>query len=214
VIVRDLLAAVEDEMVRGLDLRPLPLAPELRLARGSWKGEPMDLSARAYEGPRVRFCRFVELSGGGLEIANALCLPRRELPLPIFGLDVVAPGHGSVMVAADLSPIKSGHAVKFPPQTLPSGGPLPEWCGRVFSAHPLYTRVPLARLAEAGEPILARVRALAAMRVDPGDETEIAAEQGAYCAAHLEDDKGLGMLARMFGEEWAGRFLRGVMFPA
>ena len=210
--VRELLLAVEREIVDALDLRPLPL--DLRSARGSWKGEPVELSARAFEGQRVRFCRFVELSGGGLEIGNALCLPRLELPLPIFGLDVVAPGNGNVMVAADLSPIKSGPVATFAPQTLPPGGPLPQWCGRVFSAHPLYTRLPVARLAEAEEPILARVRALAAMHAGPGDAAQIAAGQRAYCAAHLEDDKGLGMLQRMFGEDWAAKFLREVMFPA
>jgi phycocyanobilin:ferredoxin oxidoreductase len=212
--VLELLAAVEDELVRGLDLRPVALPAELREARGSWKGEAVQLVARAYEGPRFRFCRFVELSGGAMSIANALCLPRRDLPLPVFGLDVVAPGHGGVMVAADLSPINGGPVPALPPHALPPGGALPGWCERVFSSNPLYTRVPIAQLGAAEEPILARVRALAAMRVAPADETQIAAAQRAYCAAHLEDDKGLGMLAHIFGAMWAERFLREVMFPA
>ena len=212
--VRELLGAVERELVRGLDLCPRSLTPELSSARGAWKGEPVELTARAYESGTVRLCRFVELQGGGLSIANALCLPRRDLLLPIFGLDVVAPGHGTVMVAADLSPIKPGAVVEFPPSSLPPGGPLPDWCRRVFSPHALYARIPAAQLAEVAAPILARVQALTAMRAAPGPEEQIAAAQRAYCSAHLEDDKGLGMLSRMFGAVWAGRFLREVMFPA
>jgi phycocyanobilin:ferredoxin oxidoreductase len=214
VTVRELLSAVERELVRGLDLRPLPLTPELRSARGAWKSEPVEITARAYEGGRFRFCRFVELHGGGLSIVNALCLPRRDLSLPIFGLDIVAPGHGTVMVAADLSPIKPGAVAVFPPSSLPPGGPLPEWCRRVFSPHALYARIPAAHLAEAAAPILARVQALSATRATPGPKEHVAAAQRAYCSAHLEDDKGLGMLSRMFGADWAGRFLREVMFPA
>jgi hypothetical protein len=37
--------------------------------------------------------------------------------------------------------------------------------------------------------------------------------QDGYAAAHREDDKGLGLLARMFGERWAERYLREVLFP-
>jgi phycocyanobilin:ferredoxin oxidoreductase len=214
VTVRELLGAVERALVRGLDLRPLSLTPELSSARGAWKGEPVELTARAYESGTFRLCRFVELQSGGLSIGNALCLPRRDLPLPIFGLDVVAPGHGTVMVAADLSPIKPGAVAGFPPSSLPPGGPLPEWCRRVFSQHALYTRIPAAQVAEAAAPILARVQALTAMSATPGPEEQIAAAQRAYCSAHLEDDKGLGMLSRMFGADWAGLFLREVMFPA
>ena len=32
--------------------------------------------------------------------------------------------------------------------------------------------------------------------------------------AHLVDDKGLGLLGRMFGDAWASRYLREVLFPA
>jgi len=212
--VEELLAAVERELIRGFDLRPMPLDPGFGSAHGTWKGAVVELSARAYDGPRVRFCRIIEVSGAGLSIANALCLPRRDLRLPIFGLDVVSPGHGTVMVAADLSPINGSSAADLPAHALPPGGALPEWCQRVFSANPLYARLPVAQLADAEEPITARVRALAAMDAVPGDETEVAAAQRAYCAAHLQDDKGLGMLSRIFGAHWAERFLREVMFPA
>jgi phycocyanobilin:ferredoxin oxidoreductase len=216
VTVVELLARVEDELVRSLDLRPVTIEANLASARGSWKGTAVELKARGYEGGRVRFARFIELQGGELSIANASCLPRFEVPLPIFGLDIVAAGHGGVMVAADLSPTIAAALPRLPPHALPPAGALPEWCRRWFSPQAVYTRLPLERLAEASEPVIARARALSGLRVapEPHRSAEIASTQRAYCRAHLEEDKGLGMLARMFGDAWAHRFLSEVMFPS
>ena len=209
--VRELLREVEREMARALDLQPMPLPPELACARGCWKGGPVELEARACRGGVIRYARCIELWGGELSIANVLVLPRVDLSLPVFGLDVVATGRGSVMVAADLSPVAGGALPDLPPHGFPSGGELPEWCRRWFSPQAVYTRMPLARLSETREAVLDRVRALASIRPEPAQAAE---GQRGYCRAHLEDDKGLGMLARMFGEAWAARFVREVMFPA
>src|SRR5215470_11182836 len=214
--VRELIHKVEEEMLRAMDLRPVALSAGFASVRGSWKRAPVELKARAYEGGAIRYGRCVELRGVDLSIGNALFLPRLDSPLPVFGLDVVALGHGGVMVAADLSAMVPGEPIALPPVELPSGGELPGWSKRWFSSQALYTRLPLEQLDAAEEPVLARVRALAALRAspEPSREAEIAVRQRAYCAAHLEDDKGLGMLALMFGERWAERFLREVMFPA
>ena len=214
--VRQLLRRVEEEILHALDLRPIPLSAGFASVRGSWKGTPVELKARAYTGSAIRYGRCIELWGDELSIGNALLLPRIDLALPVFGLDIVAAGHGAVMVAADLSPMVASTEIGVPACDLPSGGEVPQWCRRWFSQQALYTRVPLARIGETEEPILTRVRALAGLRSppDPARTSEIAAAQRAYCAAHLEDDKGLGMLSRMFGEAWAQRFLREVMFPA
>src|SRR5204862_321285 len=85
----DTLRRVEDVVVRDLDLRPVAVA--LPAARGRWKGGAVEIAARAYAGGAFRFCRFIELSGAGLQIGNALCLPRFDVPAPIFGVDLVAP---------------------------------------------------------------------------------------------------------------------------
>jgi hypothetical protein len=120
------------------------------------------------------------------------------------------------MIAADLSPICGVAAPALPEPALPAGGELPQWCRKVFSPRPLYTRIPRERVAEARAPLLALADALVAMRAerDASRAADIAAAQRAYCSAHLEDDQGLGMLARMFGESWAAAFLREVMFPS
>jgi hypothetical protein len=120
------------------------------------------------------------------------------------------------MVAADLSRVTADVAAPaIAPHGLPSGGDLPQWCRRWFSPQALYTRLPDARLDEAAAPLLAFARALASMRIrpEPARAAEIAAAHRGYCASHVEDDKGLGMLARMFGADWSARFVREVMFP-
>ncbi len=207
---------LQAEMLRALDLRPVALSAGFASVRGSWKGAPVELKARAYEGGAIGYGRCIELWSGELSIGNALFLPRFDMPLPVFGLDVVAPGHGGVMVAADLSPMVPGASIDLLRVELPTGGELPQWCKRWFSPEALYTRLPLAELNDVAEPVLARVRALAATHPAPAPsrEAEMAAAQRACCAAHLQDDKGLGILGRMFGETWAQRFLREVMFPA
>jgi Ferredoxin-dependent bilin reductase len=198
-------------------LRPVALDPELAAAAGSFKGVKIALVARGYAGGAIAFARFVELSGGALEIANLLCLPRTSCALPIFGADFVSVSSQSAMFAADLSPVPGSAPVAPLVHALPSGGKLPRWCDRVFSPHPLFSRVGTGRRDEAGAAALERVDrfcALAAAGGPAASEREIAQAQREYARAHLEEDKGLDMLGIMFGEAWAQRFLREVMFPA
>ena len=55
----------------------------------------------------------------------------------------------------------------------------------------------------------------AARRTSPRPDLaqEIARRQDGYAAAHRTDDKGLGLLAKMFGAPWADRYLEEVLFP-
>jgi hypothetical protein len=85
---------------------------------------------------------------------------------------------------------------------------LPAWARAVFSSRALYTRV--ADVADARAAFLSYPRALMRVRPRAGDSSAL---QRDYCQAHLEDDKGLGLLARIFGDAWARTFLREVMFP-
>ena len=147
-----------------------------------------------------------------------MCLPRTNCALPIFGADFFTVSSQSAMFAADLSPVP-GFAPAAPmAHSLPSSGKLPDWCARIFSPQPLYVRVGADRRDEARAAVLDRVDqfcAIASAGGLAGSEREIAAAQREYARAHLEDDKGLTtMVGRMFGNAWAQRFLREVMFPA
>jgi phycocyanobilin:ferredoxin oxidoreductase len=181
-------------------------------AEGKFRDQNVELETRAYEGGPFRFARFIEVRGAALEIGNVLCLPRRDLLLPIFGADLVRIGAQPAMIAADLSPVagENVEAVSAGRPPLPPGGELPAWARQVFSPHALYTRVSDADLDDARRAFLAFPRTLMALRAAPGDSS---AAQRRYCVAHLEDDRGLQLLARMFGDAWAQRFLREVMFP-
>jgi phycocyanobilin:ferredoxin oxidoreductase len=181
-------------------------------AAGTFRGEPVELEVRAHEGGPFRFARFIEVRGAGLEIGNILCLPRRDLLLPIFGADLVRIGAQPAMIAADLSPVagEDVSAVSAGRPALPEAGELPAWAQQVFSPHALYTRVSDGQLDDARRAFLFFPRTLMALHAVPGDSSPA---QRRYCVAHLEDDKGLQLLARMFGDAWARRFLRDVMFP-
>jgi phycocyanobilin:ferredoxin oxidoreductase len=198
-------------------LQPIALDPQLASAVGSFKGVKIALEARGYAGGAIAFARFVEVWGGALEITNLLCLPRTSRALPIFGADFVSVSSQSAMFAADLSPVPGAPPVAALVHALPSAGELPGWCQGVFSPHPLFVRVAADRRDEACAAALERVDqfcALAAAEGPAGSEREILDAQREYARAHLEDDKGLDMLGRIFGDAWAQRFLREVMFPA
>lgn len=198
----------EAEALLSAGLRAVSVAPE----EGAFKGQPVRLVTRAYEGGPFRFVRFIELTGPGLEIGNALCLPRYDVLLPIFGADLVRIGGQPAMIAADLSPVGPADvsAVARGRPALPPGGELPAWARDVFSPFALYTRAGEDHFEEAARAFLAFPRTLLTLAPLPGDST---GAQRRYCRAHLEDDKGLLLLARMFGEERARRFLHDVMFP-
>ena len=223
-----LTADSESWLVRELALSRLPLDPVLDHAEGAWKGSPVTIDTRAYHGSVVRYARFARLVGGELEIGNILCLPDPAHPLPILGADLVALGRETGMLAVDLSPMlppgperdaqlaplmarRSAHP------ELPPGGPLPDWCAAWFSPGALYTRVDPGRLDAAASTFRDFLRTF----VDlvrrsiprPDRAAGVATAQDGYAAAHRTDDKGLKLLAKMFGSAWADRYVAEVLFP-
>lgn len=223
-----LVSETEQALVQDLGLRPLLLAPALARADGAWKGESVSLETRAYAGGAIRFARFAQLVGPSLEIGNVLCLPDPLYPLPILGADLVALGRATGMLAVDLSPtlpagperdhqLASCRSLGLTRSSLPSGGALPGWCEAWFSPHALFTRVPPERANEARRAfaVFPRVFTELARRATPRPDQApaIRTAQAGYAAAHRTDDKGLGLLARMFGAAWADRYVSEVLFP-
>lgn len=219
----------EAGLVRDLALRPVALDPSLAAAEGTWKSAPVAIETRAYRGDRIQYARFVVIRGGGLEIGNVLCLSDPTYPLPILGADLVALGQEQAMLAADLSPVLPAGAerdAQLAPllarrarwDQLPGGGALPDWCSDWFSPAALYTRIAHSQLD----------RAVAAFRDFPRSFIElafgaaprpdlaagVAAVQAGYAAAHRTEDKGLRLLAKMFGAAWAERYTNEILFPA
>ena len=216
--------------MQRLALEPVALDAELARADGTWKGAPVTIATRAWRGGNVRWARVATVTGGGLEIGNVMALAARDVPLPILGADLVSLGArgAGVMIAADLSPVLApgeardrqlAHFARrmSPFHDLTPGGELPAWCARWFSPYALYVRPTVAELPRAAEAFLETVHEFVALAGaaarEPASAAGVAEAQRGYAAAHREDDKGLGLLARMFGERWADRYLREVLFP-
>jgi phycocyanobilin:ferredoxin oxidoreductase len=219
----------EELLRRELELEPANLAPELARAEGTLRGNPVVIETRMYVGPQIRFARFATITGGGgFAIGNALCLSRPEIPLPIFGADLVALSADAAMIAVDLSPVvplgserdaqlgplaeaRSNHAA------LPPAGDLPSFCASWFSPFALFTRVGPSERAAALAAYLDFPRTFVVIaRGEPRPSMspeEVDAAQASYLTDHRNDDKGLRMLARLFGADWSARYISSVLFP-
>lgn len=220
--------SAERRLVDALALEPVTLPSELAALHGSWKGSAVSLRATAWRGPRVRYARIVRIAGDGLSIVNMLALSEADYPLPILGVDLVALGNGSAVIAADLSPIAGDPAVREqqnaalssrvagrPP--LASAGTLPSWCDAWFSPHALFARIAadddVDVAARTADYVDTFARLAADCRPDPARAAYVESQQQAYCAVHLRDDRGLQLTRKMFDPVLADRFLSDVLFP-
>jgi phycocyanobilin:ferredoxin oxidoreductase len=216
-------------LVDRLSLRRVDLPRELVTARGQWKAEPVTIRTRAYDGELVRYSRFVTVEGAGLLIGNLLVLAHPNYSLPILGADIVALGGRQTMVAVDLSPAfpagpartamdAAVGAALGPRPRLPTGGDLPEWCAALFSPHALYMRVDGVDSEKTAVAFRSDPEAFVSLVREAEPRPDMAGTvrngQCAYAAAHRLEDKGLGLLSKMFGKDWADRYLNEVLFPS
>lgn len=230
-----LAAELEAVLRRALVLDDAPLAPALARAAGSWKGAPATIETRASRGERVAHCRVARVSGAGLAIGNVLCVPDPRLrlgglPLPILGVDLVAIGEREAIVVADLSPTGADRtladawiatALDADPRVagLAPIADLPTWARESFSRRALAARVPLPLQPVAADAVRRVADAFVALvrdaRVDASTEAACAArhEQRRYMERHRDEDGGLALLGRIFGNEWARGYIRDVLFP-
>ena len=218
----------ETILVRELSLKALPLPPDLSAVHGTYKDRYVSLYTRAYTSSALRYARISVLLGDGIEIGNILCLPRTTYPLPILGADLVTLRPDTGMVAVDLSPTMSlGFerdrqlaplaARRATHPTFPPAGELPEWCRRWFSPQALFTRgTPVqlrgidAALADFLDCFIIAVGHTAGRAEGEHTRSDL---QESYLEAHRVEDRGLRLLAHLFGAGWAQRYLEEAMFP-
>ncbi|AKT36906.1 hypothetical protein [Chondromyces crocatus] len=220
----------EEALVDALGLQTLSLDPATTSATGSWRGQPVTLVTRAYRGGPLRHARFVEITGSEMAIGNALCVPLPEHPLPVFGADLVTLDGAALMLVTDLSPtlpageernaqlapLREVHAVHG--SRLPPGGPLPPWCADWFSNFAMYTRISKNTLPAARTAFDAYLRVYESLCFTSVQRPEhapvVARTLEGYAVAHRRDDRGLRMLAKLFGAPWAARYIAETLFPA
>lgn len=213
------LAELERQLVYALKLEPLRLGDGLEHLEGNFKGTPASMATRAYAGPGVRYARFVHLHADSLEIANLLCLPALEHALPIFGVDLVALGGEQAIAVADLSPVLGEPAfpVAVPAHTLPGAGELPAWSRAWFSPQALFARASATEATRLSGVLAAYadawIAAAGSSRPEPARADRVLAAHDAYLLAHLEHDRGLQLLKKIFEPARAEQFLTRVMFP-
>lgn len=198
--------SIARRFVETLSLRPLTIRADLAAARGTWKGAPVTLSARAWAGDRTALFRVVILEGEGLEIANLLALPAAGAGDQIFGADLVAARPDAALVVADLSPVQDASRIS-------TAAGLPPWAAAVFSNEPLLLRISrperdaaLQRLHRLADRFLAP-RACA----QPSAIYQPALSR--YLHAHRADERTRGLLARIFGAEWTDTFIEQILYP-
>lgn len=212
------------------------MAADLAQAEGEWQGGPVRAMTRAYRGERAVYARFTVVEAPSLSIGNVVCLPADDSALPIFGADLVWVGTRpeTAMIAADLSPSlpvgrgrepqlegirKALVGVQKCTEPLIRGGPLPAWCDSLFSPYALYVRMGSNGIERGIEGFGAYVSALTGLvsgtgMADIAVATEdVRAGRARYCEGHRVDDKGLMLLGRLFGGDWAREFVHEVLFP-
>ena len=230
-----LAAELEATLTRALELAPLPIAPAHALATGAWKGAPATIETRAWRGERVTYARVARVRGEGVAIGNVLCVPDPALrvagaPLPILGVDLVAIGERDTIVVADLSPMSADTTVVSEALAaalaadrdvarLAAIEDLPAWARDSFSQRALAVRV----APELGPVAAAAVRRVvdafialvhdARADADADDRRAVRHTQRRYAERHRDEDNGLALLARIFGNDWARGYIRGVLFP-
>lgn len=224
----ELVRRIERRSIDELSLEPCALPAELSRLRGTFRGEPATLLARAYAGPRVAYVRFVEVQSRYLDIGNVLALPRAEFGLPVLGIDLVEVGRDTAMVVADLSPMTEQpreraeqRAVlarhRAPGTKLGAAAELPDWAREWFSAGALSARVSPGEAGESDAAVNAYVAAFVELVREGCPQPEraelIQSRQRAYAAAHRERDRGLLLLRHMFEPALASRFASEVLFP-
>lgn len=235
VVWPDLAAALESVLVNGLALEPLPIDPALARAEGRWKGAPATIETRAWRGARIAYCRVARVASAELAIGNVLCLPdpalrARSLPLPVLGADLVGVGARDAVVVADLSPTGDdraagsevlGRALAADPRVaaLPRIADLPAWARESFSPAALAVRVAPDDAPVAAAAVRRATETFVALVGEAGDGGDAAVtravhhSQQRYLARHRVEDAGLALLARVFGAEWAERYIRAILFP-
>ena len=224
----------------GPELRPYPVDEQL-LTRESTSGagkrqQAVKLTVQAFSTDKLRQVRLAHIEGGsGLQVLNFCAFPSLDYDLPAFAADLVTLPGGH-LIALDYAPsCDPATSAVFAPDSalaaafarhrtnLPSGGPLPEAATRYFSPYFLWSRLPTpdadAAILDAVLPAfedylqgyLELVRAAQPL-ADPSARSAVQDAQLSYARYRAEEDPARPMLTRLFGEDFAERLIREVLF--
>lgn len=227
-LISQLAQTIESTWQKQFVLYPYQTPKDLGYVEGTLEGEKLTIENRCYQTVQFRKLH-LELAkvGNNLDILHCVMFPRTDFDLPIFGVDIVA-GRGQISAAiVDLSPVSASHSL--PPQyeqalqQLPNlqftqPRTLPAW-GKIFSDFCLFVspKTPAEETAFLDRAALFLSKhCQLSKHTRPTDSIEqaasIAAGQRHYCLQQQKNDKTRRILERAFGEEWAQRYLKTMLF--
>jgi phycocyanobilin:ferredoxin oxidoreductase len=225
-LIRNLANLIERVWQQHLDLSPYLLPEDLGYVEGRMEGEKLVIENRCYQSPQFRKLH-LELAklGTSLDVLHCVMFPRPEYALPMFGADLVGGGGQISLAIADLSATSHDRQLPEDYQSALNAVPetefvqrraVPEW-GDIFSDFCLLVR---PSSAEEEAAFLEQVRSYLeihcqlAIETDPTPErsAEILAGQKYYCTQQQQNDKTRRVLEKAFGEAWADRYIRTVLF--
>ena len=223
-----------------IEQQPYPVDQSLlnrQTVVGTGKREQeVQLSVYAFSAPKLRQVRLVHIEGGSsLQVLNFCMFPSLEYGLPAFAADLVTLPGGH-LIALDYAPFTNPESdATFAPEgalaaaytkhrrSLPDGGALPEAATRYFSPYFLWSRLPTPEadaaiqqdVLPAFEEYLSGYLKLisdATPLSEPAELAQVEARQLSYATYRAEQDPARPMLTRLFGETYAERLIREVLF--
>ncbi len=216
-----------------LDLSPYPIPEDLGYVEGTLQGERLVIENHCYQSTHFRKLH-LELArvSDRLHILHCVMFPRITYDLPIFGADLVGKMQGISAAIADLSPVRlspvSGvrslppayeQALScLPAPTFLNPRALPEW-GDIFSQFCVFV-APQDAAEEA--QFLQRVESMLIHHCELANATQpllsatsrnsVQAGHRYYCEKQRQNDKTRRILEMSFGEVWAERYMRTMLF--
>ncbi|MBD3881313.1 phycocyanobilin:ferredoxin oxidoreductase [Phormidium tenue FACHB-886] len=225
-LIRQLAGCIEAVWQRHLELSPYQLPEDLGYVEGRLEGEKLVIENHCYQTPQFRKLH-MELAkiGTSLDILHCVMFPHPTYDLPMFGCDLVG-GRGQISMAiADLSPIRTDHALPeayqaqltaLPPLEFSEARTVPNW-GDIFSEFCVLIRPGSAAeeaqfLRRVEDFLTVHCQQAIATPPTPDRRPEILAGQRRYCSQQQQNDKTRRVLEKAFGAEWAERYLTTVLF--
>jgi len=211
------------------DVEPLELAPDLRNIYGKLGGDDLVIINELHQAKGFRKLHIETAAlGSSLDILHAVFFPDPLFDLPIFGVDLVAvPGTISAAIV-DLSPVGNSLPVfienelfKLETPSFKSVRKIPEW-GDIFSP---YVQFISPRDSFENECFLNLVDQFlkilitysVSIRADALNDPktlERYRKQVYYCFQQKRNDKTRNVLAKIFGLDWANKYIDKVLFDS
>lgn len=236
-LIRELANSIEAIWQSHLDLSPYPIPEDLGYVEGMLQGERLVIENHCYQAPQFRKLH-LELArvSDRLHILHCVMFPRLTYDLPIFGTDLVGQTQGIGAAIADLSPVKFEQSPdhphpsrnlppnyhlalsQLPTLTFLKPRTLPDW-GDIFSDFCLFV-APQTPAEE--QQFLERVQALLSLHcrfaaaATPLSSAQtlasVRAGHQSYCNKQRQNDKTRRVLEMSFGQDWAERYMRTMLF--